>query len=199
MLASNGVFEGAFREKLEDSHSMERVIEWVSLAYLWGDETLDSSLMKRVFESARNLETASQYFWSVRGEKLTDDQIEQILAFWSRAVAWAKTQNVAPATLLSRLSRLSEYLKALDARAKELLLAVVPYVHTDYGADNMVEELDRLLDSNPSDTAVILLRMLEANAPKRGLAAEHRCRAIVRIVVAERPDAVGRIFRAGDH
>ena len=49
------------------------------------------------------------------------------------------------------------------------MLAVVPYVHTDYGTDNMVEELDRLLDSNPSDTAVILLRMLEANAPNYDL------------------------------
>ena len=63
------------------------------------------------------------------------------------------------------MGRLSEYLTPLDARAKDLLLAIVPYVHTTYGTDHMVEELDRLLETDPAGTAAILIRMLEANAP----------------------------------
>ena len=60
---------------------------------------------------------------------------------------------------------MSPYLKTLDAEGKKLLLAAVPYVHTDYSTDQMVEELSRLVDSNPPAVAQILERMLDAGAP----------------------------------
>jgi hypothetical protein len=166
LLASNGVFENALHSKVEDSHSQERVTEWIGLAYLWGDESLDSPLMMQIFAAgAERLQTLADLFWRVHGEKLTEDQVERVFAFWARSLVWSKTQTVHPAQLLSRLSRLAPYLHTLDARAKELLLAVVPYVHTDYSQQQMVEELSRLADSNPAAAAEILERMLDANAP----------------------------------
>ena len=44
-------------------------------------------------------------------------------------------------------------------------MSVVPYVHTNYGTDKMVEEIARLADNNPPAAAEILERMLEASAP----------------------------------
>jgi hypothetical protein len=41
LLSSAGVLEAALNAELEDSHSRERITEWIALAYLWGDETLE--------------------------------------------------------------------------------------------------------------------------------------------------------------
>jgi hypothetical protein len=170
LLSANGVFENAFKTKLEDSHSKERITEWICLAYLWGDENLDSPLMTHLFaRGVEELQTAAEFFWRVHGEKLTHDQVERVLAFWTKCLAWAKTQKDMPVLLLSRLSRLAPYLNTLDARAKELLLAVVPYVHRDFSTDGMIEELVRLVDSNPAATAEVLERMLDANVPNYDL------------------------------
>jgi hypothetical protein len=166
LLASNGVIEGTLRSEVEDSQSKEKMTEWVCLAYLWGDETLDTPLMAHIFAGGPDgLQTAAEFFWRVHGEKLTDDQVERVLSFWARCLTWSGAQASAPSQLLSRLSRLAPYLKTLDARAKELLLAVAPYVHTDYSTDQMVEELERFVDTNPQATAEVLERMLDAHAP----------------------------------
>jgi hypothetical protein len=170
LLAANNVFSDGLATKLEDSQSQDRIIEWVSLAYLWGDETLDSAIANLIFSTgADDLITMAEFFWSVRGEKLNEEQVRKVLAFWKRSVAWSQSQKPAPALLLSRLSRLSPYLKTLDTEAKELLLEVVPYVHNDYATGQMVEELARLVDSNPAGTAEVLERMLDANAPNYDL------------------------------
>jgi hypothetical protein len=170
LLATNNVFIDGLATKLEDSQSRDRIVEWVSLAYLWGDETLDTATTSLIFsEGADGLITMAEFFWSVRADKLTEEQVLKVLAFWKRSVAWGRSQKVAPALLLSRLSRLSSYLKTLDTDAKELLLAVVPYAHNDYATGQMVEELARLVDSNPSGTAEVLECMLDANAPNYDL------------------------------
>jgi hypothetical protein len=166
LLASNGVLQGALNTTVEDSHSKEKITEWICLAYLWGDETLDAPLMAHIIAAGPvELQTATEFFWRVHGEKLSDAQVERVLNFWKKCLTWSKAQPSAPVQLLSRLSRLAPYLKTLDAQAKELLLAVVPYVHTDYSTNQMVEELVRLVDSNPHATAEVLERMLDANAP----------------------------------
>jgi hypothetical protein len=136
------------------------------LAYLWGDEDLASPLMGHIFAAGlEELKTAAEFFWRVHGEKLTDDEVDRVLAFWTKCLTWTTDQKAVPVTLLSSLSRLAPYLNSLDARAKELLLAVVPYVHTEYYlTDRMIEELVRLVDSNPSATAEVLERMLDPNA-----------------------------------
>ena len=166
LLASNGVLDAGFTTKLEDRNSRERIIEWICLAYLWGDETLTSPLMTQIFAGRiDNLREAAEFFWRVHGEKLTADQIERVLAFWEKALEWAKRQEKAPETLFAPLARLAPFLTTLDARAKALLLGVVPYVHTDYATDHMVEELDRLVDTNSAAAAEILERMFDASAP----------------------------------
>lgn len=166
LLASNGILDAGFKAKLEDSHSRKRITEWICLAYLWGDETLDAPLMAQIFGGGvDDLQQAAEFFWRVHGEKLTPEQIEWVLAFWGKSLEWAKAQPAAPANLLSHLGRLASYLTTLDERAKGLLLGVVPYVHTDYSTDYMVEELARLVDTNSAATVELLERMFDANTP----------------------------------
>lgn len=166
LLATNSIFEEGLSVKLEDRHGHDRLVEWISLAYLWDDEELDSPIIQRIFGGgAEDLETMAEFFWAVRGDKLTEKQKRKILEFWSRCLSWAKAQSKVPVQLMNRLSQLSSYLETLDERAKGLLLAVVPYVHTNYGTDKMVQEIARLADNNPPAAAEILERMLEASAP----------------------------------
>ena len=166
LLASNGILDAGLKAKLTDSHSRERIVEWICLAYLWGDETLDAPLMAHVFAGGvDDLQNAAEFFWRIHGEKLTPEKVERVLAFWEKCLEWAKARPDAPANLLSRLSRLAPHLTTLDERAKGLLLGVVPYVHTDYSTDYMVAELARLVDTNSAGTVELLERMFDANTP----------------------------------
>jgi hypothetical protein len=166
LLASKGIFADALAVRLEDRHGRERLVEWISLAYLWDDEELDTPILQQVFSGgADDLETMANFFWSARGDKLTDKQKAKIFAFWDRCLVWSRSQPKMPQQLLARLGRLAAYVETLDQQARERLLGTVPYVHNDYATDAMVEELARLVDTNAPATAEILERMLEASAP----------------------------------
>jgi hypothetical protein len=122
--------------------------------------------MKQLFAGGvDDLQSGSEFFWQVRREQLKPERAERILEFWKAALSWAKAQPQLPEALLSRLSRLAPYLTTLDQHAKSLLLDVVPYVHSDYSTDQMIEELARLADSNPAATVELLDKMFEANTP----------------------------------
>ena len=166
LLASHKVFAEALATKLEDKNSRERVIEWVGLAYLWGDEQLDSPIVQTIFAAGvEDVEALADLFWQVRRDELTDVQVERVLAFWERCLSWVKKRGTISEHFMARLSRLSPYIKKLDDRTKPLLAAVVPYVHTDYASDKMVEELARLVDTDPAGAASLLEKMLESSAP----------------------------------
>ena len=146
-LARSNVLARALDISLEDSHGRERIIEWISLAYLWGDESIDSPLVSRLFQGSQtdDLETATWFFWTVRGEKLSAEQIEKIMDFWSRTILWARRQAIPPKKLYANLGNLICYIQSVDERGKELLLAVAPHVHSEFAADQMVEELARFV------------------------------------------------------
>jgi hypothetical protein len=112
-----------------------------------------------------HIRNAAELFRRVQGEKLTPEQTALVLAFWTRVLNWAETRPESPGKLLAALNHLAPYLTTLDSRAKALLLGVVPYVHTDYSTDRMIEELPRLVDSNPAAAAELLECMLDANTP----------------------------------
>ena len=167
LLVQHGVFGRALQRQASDGRGRERIVEWLSLAYLWGDEEIDSAEYAQIFQTGRieDLESASQFFWGIRGDKLTDEQIARILRFWQRSVEWSIAQSTAPATFLSSLSRLSCYLATVDDSGAALLFAVAPYVHSQHNADNFVSELLRLVETNAQAVATILERMLAASLP----------------------------------
>ena len=166
LLSSSKILDLGLNTKPEDRLSRQRIVEWICLAYLWGDEALDTPLMTKIFSGGiDDLQNAAEFFWTVREEKLTPEQTERVLAFWAKCLDWAKAQREVPVRLLSRLGRLASYLATLDERANELLVGVVPFVHTDYSTDQMIEELSRFADTNPAATVDLLERMFEAGTP----------------------------------
>lgn len=166
ILATNGVVEHALKIQLENSHSRERLIEWVCLAYLWGDEALDSDRVSLIFRAqAADVKDAIDFFWQVRGDALTPVQVERVLAFWERALNWADENPEVPEVVLSHASRLAPYLSTLDERGTSLLRRVMPYVHSDYSTDQMIEELVRLAGSNSAIAVELLELMFQGHTP----------------------------------
>lgn len=167
LLLEHGVLDRALRLSLKGRQARERIIERIALAYLWGDESLDSSRFSYLFESGRfeDIEDAISFFSSIRGQEFPADQIERILCFWEKCVVWAQTLPNPPKSLLSALSRLIRYVTALGDREIRLLMAVAPHVKVGYNADNFIEELDRLIEQDPAKVSSVLGKVFEAYVP----------------------------------
>jgi len=167
LLNEHAVLDRALRLQLKLRQARERIVERIALAYLWGDEPLDSPRFSYLFESARyeDLEDASGFFSSVRGQELKQDQIERILLFWERCVVWAQSLAEPPKSLLSELSRLICYVTTLGDRDVKLLLAVAEYVRVRHNVDTFIEELDRLAEHDPAIVSRVLGKVLETYEP----------------------------------
>jgi hypothetical protein len=97
LLAKHGILEAALRTKLEDRYSRERIVEWIALAYLWGDETLDTPLFEQLFAGgADDLRHATEFFWQVQGERLTDEQVGRVSRFGKKALGGAERRKRCP-------------------------------------------------------------------------------------------------------
>lgn len=166
LLASKGIISKALKIELEDRFGRGRIIEWICLAYLWGDEELSSPHMEQIFSGGTEvIQHAIGFFWQVRGEELKPEQNERVLGFWEATLQWHTAQGIVDENILSSLSQLAPYLSVLDDRAQTLLLSVIGYVYVDHSDHQMIEELARLEDSNPAGTVELLNRMFEANTP----------------------------------
>jgi len=167
LLKEFSVVENALRFKTAGKYSREKMIERLCLAYLWAAEDLQSERFSLLFETSApdDLLEATQFFWGIRGEKLSDDQIERIVSFWVRCISWSEEIDLVPDKLLSKLSVLTCYLKSISPRLERLLFAVAPYVHVNYNADNFIKELGRLVENSPDEVSAVLGKVLETYTP----------------------------------
>ena len=185
LLADNGIVSAALDAKEGSDRENRRIVEFMGLALLWDEEGLDSNRFQKLFESGREdqLAVAADWFWAVRGDKLTQHQIATIRAFWSATLEWAKRQAAPPKRLLSHLARLAVYLPTLDAKSTLLLDAVAPFVGTDFAFQIFVEELSRLARDNPAEVSRILGLSLESNKPNYDL--DNRLKELLRSLAAQ--------------
>lgn len=167
LLVENGMLEFALRQESKGRHARAKLVDRIALAFLWADEELDGPRFSYLFDSGRieDLEQATGFFWSVSNQDLSAAQVERILSFWARCVAWNRSAAEPPAKLLSKLGRLSCYINSVADREQEWLLAVAPYVHVGYNADDFIEELDRLADISPAKISAVLGKLLETFVP----------------------------------
>ena len=143
------------------------MIERIALAYLWGDEPIDSPRFNYLFESEQidDLRDVRRLFYKVRDQGLNPEQIERILLFWEQCVKWAETLSEPPKSLLSDLSRLICYITEFTGRENNLLLAVAHHIKVGYNAGTFIKGLDRLLEKNPEKISMVLGKVLEAHVP----------------------------------
>src|SRR5262249_55895629 len=120
-----------------------------------------------LFDSANgaDLEQINFFLWSVRGEKLKKEQIERILAYWRRCIAWADAQPVMPVKVMSTLSGLAAFLPTAGSENVDLLLAVAPHVHIHHHAYEFLEQLNRLVEDSPAEVRTVLAKFIETHEP----------------------------------
>lgn len=167
LLAERGVLDRGLKYELKGRSAREKLLERIAVAYLWGEEALDSSRFSYVFESGctDDLEVITTLFWRVRGDELSEDLKHRILDYWERCVAWSRALANPPLKLFSALSTLSSYLATADGKERELLEAVAPYVHEQYNADSFFKELLRLVEVSPGGVSTVLGKVVEAHVP----------------------------------
>jgi hypothetical protein len=166
LLEKNGILDKALREGFKGPQLREKLIERIALAYLWGDDSLESSRFGYLFEAEKTeeLETAALFFWGVSNQGLSDTQTARIMDFWKRCVTWSLTIE-SPSKLLSTLARLSCYMTSLGEEEMTLLLAVAPHVYIGHNADMFIGELNRLTDIDPSKVGHVLEKVLDKYVP----------------------------------
>lgn len=167
ILVESGVIDDALELPIEDPRVIERLVERIALAYLWNDEQIDSPRIGHLFQAGQidAIDDAIGWFWGIREEQLSGEQVERIIKFWERCVSWSRSFPEAPAKLLSSLSRLTCYIHSINDRELGLLLAVAPHVHVVHYYDFFYEELDRLADTNAEAVAAILKASLDTHVP----------------------------------
>lgn len=167
LMVESGVMDRVLRQNIMTRNARQRVVEWIALVYLWGDEELDSPRFSYFFEEGRtdDLEDASDFFSDLRNPKLPKEQGGRILQFWDRCVSWSLSTPQPPAKLLSSLSHLTCYLDSVSSVEKNWLLAVAPHVQVGYNTADFIEELDRLADISPSEVCAVLRKVLETYLP----------------------------------
>ena len=167
LLVKTGVIDLALHEEIPDENVRGRLIERVALAYLRGLETLDSTRFSNLFDSGgvEDLDEAAGWFWSLRNEQLSPEQVDRILQFLDQCITWSRTLSEPPKRLLSSLSRLSCYLHSLTSKERDWLLAVAPYVKTGYYDHFFLEELDRLADDNIAEVGEVMKTFLDSYIP----------------------------------
>ena len=157
LLLKHKIYERALEIKNRCHKTRYRIALQIALAYLWGDESLDSPRFTLLFDSGEldNLENISRFFWSAREQKLEEDQIGRIFQFWEKCIEWAKNLIEPPKLVLSELSRLTCYITNLGEKEFHLIKAVAKYVKFNYNADDFISELNRLVEQDPEKVSLL--------------------------------------------
>lgn len=198
LLVETGVFDRVTRSEIKSVHTRVQLLEWIAIGYLWGEDHLVERTLPSLFEGRRgeDLRHISHYFWRVRkNEEPSDEQVERILVFWERCVAWAKQQPDQQQTLGS-LGLLAVFLSPGNDRHFSLLLDVAPFVHLDHGDIFIVEELERLVEGHPQ----LVLEVIEAFLGDYTPSMDHdgRLRSLIERLIDLVPEQRDRIFRIID-
>jgi hypothetical protein len=198
LLRNEGVIDWALRVNLKASHSREKLIQRLTLAYLWGEEPLDSPRWSHLFESQQeqDLIQATRYLWSIKGGELSSAQRQQIIEFFERCVSWGQSLPRLPEKLCAALATLAGYLSTADGKERVLLEAVAPFVHVEHGVHEFIEELQRLVEVSPQGVSAVLGRLLSAQVPSYDY--EDRLKALIARLAESglKPDAISHAERA---
>ncbi len=167
LLRDNGHYAKALETDFGEAHIRERLIQHLTIAYLWGDEELaePESLFTRLVKLWRSddLKEIITYLWMQRGG-LEGEQQSRVLSLWRYLFGgYSVKQELEDdeASLVSDLSKLTVYLDLIDPEALEWLRFCARHFRTEQDAWFFVEYLDNLVASSPHEVGLIYLEMLE--------------------------------------
>lgn len=167
ILRGKGHYAKALATDFEDPHVRERVIQRLTIAYLWGVEELadPESLFTRLVTAWNpdDLGKIVSYLWMQR-DALSTDQRTTVLSLWRYLFAHYHDRGELDddeANLVSDLSKFAVYLDTIDPESLRWLLFSAPYVERTHNTWFFVECLDRLVSVSPHEVGLIYIEMLE--------------------------------------
>ena len=169
LLVANSIIDTSLPFELKGQHTRERLIERITLAYVWGEEALDSPRLSYLFGPGRaeDLHGASSLLSSHIGRTdLSAPEIERIRKFWERCLEWCREEHESPANFLADRSRLLSHLDSIGEQELSWLLEVAPYVHLDHNPDYFITELQRLVEGSPDEVALVLKTIFGTHPPR---------------------------------
>jgi hypothetical protein len=158
LLRDEGVIDFALRIEVRGRDTRKALVDRLMLAYLWGDEALNSPRIAYLFDNTllEDLKAAAWFLWTTRGDELSPEQEAKIIAFWDRCVVWAQSQKEVPKELLGTLATLAWVLPDAAGRNGELLATVAPHISATHATYDFLEQLNRLVEKNPTEVSDIL-------------------------------------------
>jgi hypothetical protein len=167
MLRDAGILDRALRLDLKGRDTRKELIERIGLGYLWGEEPLNSPRLEYMFDGDRveDLEAAAWLFWTVRDEKLSDEQFARIIAFWDKCVTFSAALSQPPAKLMAALGNLAWALPNAAGRNRDLLIAAAPYVGLQHTTHEFLKQLRRLVETNPGEIVDVLAALITTYEP----------------------------------
>ena len=167
LLVNAGAIDYAVQSYEGKTQIKDRLIERIALAYLWGEENLESPRFGWWFQNSdiNALSAVSHYFWSISKQEITEAQVELIMQFWKRCIEVVNREIPSSDQLFSSLSRLACYLNSINAAEEALLAGVAPYAHVGHNSDWFIESLERLVDVNPQAISRLLTVVLDTHEP----------------------------------
>ena len=167
LLVNAGGIDTAVQSYEGKAQIKDRLIERIALAYLWGEETLESPRFAWWFQKSEMhaLSAVSHYFWSISKQEITEEQVELIMEFWKKCVDFTCSEDPSLDQLFSSLSRLACYIDSINATEETLMAAVAPFAHVGHNVDWFIESLERLADVNPQAISRLLTIVLDTHEP----------------------------------
>ncbi len=167
LLRDNGHYAKALAADFEHPHTRERLIQHLTVAYLWGVEGLADprSLFTRLV-TAWNPDDHRKivsYLWMQRGA-LNAEQQSRVLSLWRYLFAHYHDKEELTgdeANLVSDLSRFAVYLDSIDPESFRWLLFSAPHVERNHNTWFLVECLDNLASVSPHEVGLIYIEMLD--------------------------------------
>jgi len=167
-LASGDHFKLVFERSDLNSHVKKKVIQNIVVAYVYEYEDLANPnghigwLVNRWKED--ELSELAWFVWTMR-EGVPVDKRQRVVGLWERLVQTTNADNKADQRLLSRLCLWSVYIDKIDDKTRPLLSACASFADRDHNTHILLEQLSRLVDSNPEGVADILLALVKRVRP----------------------------------
>ncbi len=140
----------------------ERLIERIAVAYLWGQEELDSPCIAEMFSPDRLDDVvelvATAVTWS--RSKLKDDHVQRVKALARRSVAFGMEDPKSRANLLAIASRFIQFVDSPEDEI-EWLVPVARYAHQSHWDSDFLDTLAEFVDRDPERTKQLLDAFLE--------------------------------------
>lgn len=169
LLREQGIFHIAIERVTKGRHAREKLLQHISVAYLWGDEQLDrpGSLLGKLIEQfpPQDVREIVRFLWGTQSEQLSEEQVQRVLRFWAQCMARVDEKNHEHRAVLSDLGLLTTFLKEITDEYEQWLLRIAPVIGVNHNTDFFIEYLEKLADVSPRQVGEITLVVVRNDKP----------------------------------